>query len=150
MKNFFETLVSNQILNVAVVCWFSAQALKVVGELIRHHKLDLGLFFAGGGMPSSHTSTVVGLTTAVLYRCGFSSTEFAVCMVLTSIVLFDALNVRLESGKHAAALNEIVENLSDSEPTSFYQKFKTPLGHTFPEVLTGMILGIAIAVLMCN
>ncbi len=39
------------------VSWFVAQSLKIVSGLVVDHKLNLKLFFASGGMPSSHTST---------------------------------------------------------------------------------------------
>lgn len=74
-------ILSNQVLLVAVVSWFVAQSLKIVSGLVVDHKLNLKLFFASGGMPSSHTSTVVGLTTAVAYACGLDSVEFAISFV---------------------------------------------------------------------
>ena len=46
-------ILSNQVLLVAVVSWFVAQSLKIVSGLVVDHKLNLKLFFASGGMPSS-------------------------------------------------------------------------------------------------
>lgn len=51
-----QDLLSNRVLWTAIVGWFAAQALKVVSGFVVNHKLDWKLFFASGGMPSSHTS----------------------------------------------------------------------------------------------
>ena len=62
-----------------------------------------------GGMPSSHSATVCGLTTAAGLVYGVSSFEFAISFVLASVVMYDAMGVRREAGKQAKLLNMILE-----------------------------------------
>ncbi len=142
-------ILSNQVLLVAVVSWFVAQSLKIVSGLVVDHKLNLKLFFASGGMPSSHTSTVVGLTTAVAYACGLDSVEFAISFVFSTIVMYDATGVRWQAGRQAEVLNYIMEHWHDKKtPELFQQNLKILIGHTPFQMLAGAVLGVAIGVLM--
>jgi acid phosphatase family membrane protein YuiD len=50
-------------------------------------------------MPSSHTASVVGLTTALGLSEGTSSTLFALAVVLSLVVAYDATGVRLHAGE---------------------------------------------------
>lgn len=60
--------------------------------------LDWLLALSPGGMPSSHTASVVGMTTALGLLEGTSSNMFALALVLTLIVAYDATGVRLHAG----------------------------------------------------
>ena len=66
--------------------------------------------------------------------------------VLGAIVMYDAANVRLEAGKHAKQLNEIMERLLmlDGDIDAKRKEFKELLGHTPLQVVCGAILGIVI------
>lgn len=149
MTNYVQFLTGNHVLNVALVCWFAAQSLKIVSGLFINKKLNLKLFFASGGMPSSHTSTVVGLTTAVAFVRGFTSVEFAICFVFSTVVMYDATGVRWETGKQAEVLNYIMDHWHDKTPALFQQNLKILIGHTPFQVLAGALLGVLIGVLMC-
>ena len=46
-----------------------------------------------GGMPSSHTALVVGLTTAVGLKESLDSSLFALCLVFSLVVMYDATGV---------------------------------------------------------
>lgn len=46
-------------------------------------------------MPSSHTSLVIGLTTAVGVKEGTTSDLFAICLIFSLVVMYDASGVRL-------------------------------------------------------
>ena len=94
-------------------------------------------------MPSSHSATVCGLTTAALLKYGAGSFEFAVSFVLSMIVMYDAIGVRRETGKQAKLLNSILsENPLKLNAEVLQEKLKeyTPL-----QVLAGAILGIGLA-----
>ena len=69
-----------------------------------------------GGMPSSHTALVIGLTTAVGVKEGTGSDIFAVCLVFTIVVMYDAAGVRLQAGKHASVLNRVIMALPPDHP----------------------------------
>ena len=71
----------------AILSWFIAQVLKVIFVLIKDRKIDFGRFIGSGGMPSSHSAFVMGLTTAIGLTKGFSSDIFAVSAVLALVVM---------------------------------------------------------------
>ena len=62
-----------------------------------------------GGMPSSHSATVCALTASAGIRYGVESFNFAICCGLASVVMYDAMGVRQETGKQAKLLNLIME-----------------------------------------
>ena len=104
--------------------------------------------FQTGGMPSSHASTVVSLATGVYILKGATSIEFAISMVFMGIVLYDATGIRRQAGKHAKALNTLVDNIEKREGIEIIsEEFKEFLGHTPFEVVIGSILGIVLGFL---
>lgn len=150
MTNYVAFLTGNHVLNVAIVSWFMAQALKILSSLIVTKKLDLRQFFASGGMPSSHTSTVVGLTTAVGFVSGIESVQFAIAFIFSTVVMYDATGVRWHAGKQAEVLNYIMKNWhGNKKPEIFQQNLKILIGHTPFQVLAGALLGVLVGVLMC-
>lgn len=144
--NALSELISNKVLWVAVLSWFIAQFLKVVITLLQEHRLDLSKFWASGGMPSSHSSFVMALTGSVGRLYGFDSTYFAIAMVFSFIVMYDAANVRLEAGKQAAAINQIIQLLENPELNP-EERLKEILGHTPLQVLAGGILGFVVSII---
>ena len=69
--------------------------------------------------------------------------------IIAVIVCKDAMGVRLETGKQAAIINEIVrafDELSSGKLTDV--KLKEFVGHTPIQVLAGILLGIVNAVLL--
>lgn len=115
------------------------QTLKFIIESISSRELVWGRLFNGtGGMPSSHTSFSTSLTMMLGLNLGFESPAFAVALVFTFIVSYDAMGLRMESGKQAEAINKLFdETFKDKGMT----KLKEKLGHKPEEVLAGMILG---------
>jgi acid phosphatase family membrane protein YuiD len=142
--DFIKEISNNHILWAAIVSWFVAQSLKVLITLYYTHKLDLSKFFTSGGMPSSHSSFVVTLTVGIGEVCGYHTELFAIAAVFSFIVMYDAANVRLEAGKQAAAINQIIEVLENPNLNP-EERLKEILGHTPLQVLAGGILGILIA-----
>lgn len=99
-----------------------------------------------GGMPSSHSATVCGLTTASALCYGVESFQFAISFVLAAVVMYDAIGVRQETGKQAKLLNLIMEqdwfNLNNQE---IQKRLKEFVGHTPLQVAAGAALGIILA-----
>lgn len=144
--NALSELINNKVLWVAVLSWFIAQFLKVVVTLLQEHRLDLAKFWASGGMPSSHSSFVMALTGSIGRLYGFDSTYFAIAMVFSFIVMYDAANVRLEAGKQAAIINQMIELLENPELNP-EERLKEILGHTPLQVLAGGILGVVVSII---
>lgn len=141
-------LFGNRLLDVAVVSCFSAQFYKVFFPLFKGQRPQWARLIQTGGMPSSHASTVVSLVTGVSLLKGFRSVEFAIAMVFAGIVLYDATGVRQQAGKHARAINRLVDAIEHNDGIEIInEKFKELLGHTPIEVFWGSILGIAVGLL---
>ena len=144
---FFSEIYQNHALWVALLGWFIAQLFKVITVLIRNKKFDVRRFVGSGGMPSSHSSFVMSLATFVGLQSGFDSAQFAICVVLAFVVMYDAAGVRRAAGHQAAVLNQIIEHWDDA-PEIQNKRLKELLGHTPYEVLVGAILGIVLAIVM--
>lgn len=140
-------LFNNRILDVVFIAWFLAQGYKFIKELIVNKKVELNRIWGTGGMPSSHSSTVTSLATAVGIVNGYSSTFFALALTFAGIVMYDAAGIRRSAGKQAAIINRLMEKIHQSNFITGVQeeKLKELLGHTPFEVLVGAILGVVVS-----
>ncbi|UWO79643.1 divergent PAP2 family protein [[Clostridium] asparagiforme DSM 15981] len=142
-------MLSNQVLVSAVAGWIVAQVLKTMLDFALNRTINWERMVGSGGMPSSHSATVCGLTTAAALRYGVSSFEFAVCFVLSMVVMYDATGVRRETGKQAKLLNSILsENPLKLNAEVLQEKLKEYVGHTPLQVVAGAILGICLALVI--
>ena len=145
--NLFTELFSNKILMTGVFGWFIAQLLKVIFTFIKKKRIDWSRFVGSGGMPSSHTSFVVAMTTAVGYQEGISSTFFAISAILSFIVMYDASGVRRATGTQAKVINKLVDSYEETEDVEIFDgPLKELIGHSPVEVFAGAILGILVGV----
>lgn len=143
---FWEKLFSNEVLVSAVVGWTVAQILKTIIDFALNRNFSAERLVGSGGMPSSHSATVCALTTSAGVVYGISSFEFAICFVLASVVMYDAIGVRQETGKQARLLNMIMEqNIFKLDNEHIQQNLKELVGHTPLQVFAGAILGIVLA-----
>ncbi len=145
--NFFEAIFKNEIFSIAFISWFIAQVTKVFLTVIKDKKLDFKRLIGSGGFPSSHTSFVMGMSTAVGLKMGFNSVYYAIAFTMSLVVMYDASGVRRSVGKQAEILNAIMEDLYAHKQIGD-DKLKELVGHTPFEVLAGAILGVIVANLM--
>ena len=142
-------LLTNKFLLVSLSSWFVAQVLKTILYAVETKKLDINRLFGDGGMPSGHSATVTSLATFCGLNFGFDSFQFAVTAILAIIVCHDAMGVRLETGKQAVAINEILEAFELIHPDKISEaNLKEFVGHTPIQVMAGSLLGILNAVVM--
>ncbi len=144
--NLFAEIFGNKVIQCAVISWAIAQALKIIIDACKTKRLSLDLIVSSGGFPSSHTSFVIALTTAVGFQDGFSSTTFAIASVLACVVMYDAMGVRRAAGHHAKILNDLVLKLDSNSTVE--ERLEELLGHTPLQVLGGFILGIVVSATM--
>lgn len=137
----------NDILLTALFGWLSAQVIKVILVFITNRKLDFRRLVGSGGMPSSHSSITMSLSMSVGFVHGFDSALFAIAMILTFVVMYDASGVRRSAGQQAAILNKLVDDWGNGKFANTDKKLKELLGHTPLEVIAGAILGILIAII---
>lgn len=139
----------NKIIDVVFVSMALAQIYKVFSSLYKQKAFIISRLWETGGMPSSHSSSVTALSAAIAITQGINTAAFAICVVFSIVVMYDASGIRKAAGEHAGILNELTDFFS----STFGQTFKTGrlkelLGHSFIEVAIGAILGIAVALLM--
>lgn len=148
MNNFF----GNTIFFAAAAGWLVAQVLKTFIHMFFTKQFIAERLIGSGGMPSSHSATVCALSTAACIKYGAGSFEFAISLILALIVMYDAMGVRRETGIQAKLLNEMIAIFAEmgKEELSPDEKLKEFVGHTPLQVLAGALLGILIAILMCN
>ena len=130
-----------------LVAWAIAQASKVILTSVRQRRLNLRVLAETGGMPSSHAAIVMGMTTAVGKHAGISSAPFAIALIFSFVVMYDAAGLRRAAGRQAAILNRLVEDLVHMRGMQ-EQKLRELLGHTPVEVVVGALLGIGVGLIL--
>lgn len=147
--NQFTELIHNQILLTAVSAWLVAQVIKFFIHIIVHRKVVWERLIGDGGMPSCHSCTVCATATAVGIQCGLGSPEFAIIAIVAIIVMHDATGVRLETGKQAVIINDMMELLKSmgSSMKTSHEKLTEFVGHTPFQVAIGALLGIGYSLL---
>ena len=149
MHFFMEQLLSNYPLMTAVLSWFVAQVLKTAIDAYFNKGINWERMTGSGGMPSSHSSTVVSLAVAIGVSYGVDSTLFALALIFAIVVMYDATGVRRETGKQAVILNRLLlDNPFSWTGEEIDKKLKECVGHTPLQVLMGAILGMLIALIM--
>ncbi|HET9026796.1 MAG TPA: divergent PAP2 family protein [Trueperaceae bacterium] len=142
-------ILGNLPLWAALTATVAAQLLKVTLVLILERRWAPERLLDTGGMPSSHTASVAALATSIGVLYGWGSPTFAIAAVFGSIVMYDATGIRRAAGQQAEAINELVRELGHLFDARFQPRaLKTLLGHTYPQVFAGALLGIATALLM--
>lgn len=134
----------NPVLISALVPWMIAQILKVFLEYIKKKHWNWALLFRAGGMPSSHSAMVSGTALSIGLYAGFDSPVFAIAAVLAMIVIYDATGIRRESGRQAAVINTMFEEISKGKLIQ-QKRLREVLGHTPGEAMMGTLLGILAA-----
>lgn len=143
-----------RIIFVCITAWFIAQVLKVVINSIKYaiakkkgktaDKVTLATLFKLGGMPSSHTATVIALAASIGLHNGWDTDVFAASGVFAFIVMFDAIKVRLPIEKLTEAFNMLKDAVYKKE-TSDVKKVE---GHTLPEIAGGFVVGFCTSYMM--
>ena len=82
----------------------TAQIIKFFIFTYKTKKINFKIFTTTGGMPSSHSAGVMGLSTSVGLIEGWDSIIFAVAIGYALITMYDAAGVRRAAGKTAACL----------------------------------------------
>lgn len=130
-----------------------AQILKPLFLRFRKKHWNLSLAFESGGFPSSHSSCVVALCIAVGLQDGLESTTFAISLILSLIVCYDAANIRYYAGRNIAITQQLIKDLeflaqTKLEDPVYMTKIKDVLGHKWIEVIGGIIVGILTALML--
>lgn len=137
-------LLANTPLVAAFAATLIAQAFKLALVLATERRWAPERLLETGGMPSSHSAAVAALATSLGMIYGLGHPYFAIAVVFATIVMYDATGIRRAAGQHAELLNDLVEELSHLFDEGFQPRaLKTLLGHTYPQVVVGALLGLA-------
>ncbi|KAL2632153.1 hypothetical protein R1flu_016839 [Riccia fluitans] len=128
--------------------WAEYAGRKEKLPLYKEKRWDVKRLLGSGGMPSSHSATVSSLAVAICLRDGPGSSVFAIALILAAVVMYDASGVRLQAGRQAEVLNQIVYELPPEHPLSDSRPLREPLGHTPPQVAAGAVLGSVLAYML--
>jgi uncharacterized protein len=148
MHPLFRDLLANRPLLSALVAWAIAQTLKMILFSILERRFYWRRLIDTGGLPSAHSAFVMGLATGVLCAEGPRSSLFAIAAVFAAVVMYDAVSLRREAGKHADILNELLLLTIIRDAFKEREALKELLGHTPMEVLAGAALGITVALFL--
>jgi len=119
------------------LAWLIAGVSKFIINSIKAKKLAFGLI-GYGGLPSNHSAIVCSTSTLIALKQGIDSPAFGVALTLAFIVMLDAASLRRQVGKHAQAINSLKQD----------QNLRERIGHTKIEILSGILVGIAVAFLV--
>ena len=140
-----------------------SQVLKTLIHLLINKKVVWERLIGDGGMPSSHSATVMSVAIATGFVAGWDSPVFAVALFFAAIVMHDARGVRRETGKQAVVINNMIElfekmGAGTLTPEQSLKEFvgHSPMqvlaggfvGHSPMQVLAGGILGVIVAFVM--
>lgn len=126
------------------VAWLGSHFIKYVIDLTKDEKRKFrSQLFTSGGMPSSHSATVVSLATIIGLRDGFESGLFGIAVIFALIVMYDATKVRRSSGEQGIAISEMINKLKIGVKPPRIAKGHSPL-----EVAMGSILGALIGLVV--
>ena len=148
--NDIVQILSNKVITTGATGWLIAQLLKTVIFAVVNHNMNWERLIGDGGMPSAHTATVTSMAMALGFECGFGSPIFGLAFFFAIIVMHDAMGVRLETGKQAKVINEMIQMLErlDSNALTPEETLKELVGHTPLQVAAGLLLGIVISTVL--
>lgn len=134
-----------EVLSCGLISAFLAQVIKFCLFTIRTRKINFKIFTTTGGMPSSHSAGVMGLSISTAIIAGYDSLIFAVALGYALIIMYDAAGLRRAAGKTAACLNKMMDDFYHHDLQAVGGKLKELLGHTPLEVVAGAAFGFFFA-----
>ena len=133
----FSAFFDNSILFWSLISCLLAQFLKIIFNFFSTGKIRLGIIFETGGMPSSHSALITGVTSGIGFELGFDNPIFALAVAVSLIVMYDASGVRKSAGIPAKEINKLTKKIDPKSELNL----KETQGHTKFEVIVGSFLG---------
>jgi len=136
-----------KILLLPLAAGFIAQTIKFFVKS-NQQKFEFKNLLAYSGMPSGHSAMVISLATIVGLEEGWNSPLFAICVIIATIVIRDALGIRRYLGQHGRVLNVLVKDLKDDQMLdNNYPHLLEKIGHTPLQVIAGGAIGLLVSFL---
>lgn len=132
---------------IPIFVWVTLQLIKILVDFWNDRKVSVESLWRAWGLPSVHSGISSSITTLMLFEFGYDSAEFAIAFTFAFLFWYDSMNIRYEAWKHAKYLNKINTQLKNVlEFSDKYTAFKERLGHTFWEVIWGIIVWFLLTV----
>jgi len=125
---------------IPIVAGLLAQVIKFAMFSLKHG-MDWRFLFEYGHMPSSHTAMMSALICSIGHYYGVKTPEFATALIVTLLVISDALRLRMYIGSYGRTLNNLLDRLKIEDDSSTL-KLKERVGHRPSEIFAGAVLGI--------
>jgi acid phosphatase family membrane protein YuiD len=139
-------LLLNKVLIGGLLAWGLAQLFKVpIGYMVTR-RVEWRLAAEPGGMPSSHTALVTTASLTIGLYEGFDTALFALSVVVAMVVIYDAIGIRRQAGKHAELINVLIRDLAAGHPLREPQ-LREVLGHTPTQAFFGVVLGLIVGMI---
>lgn len=155
------TIFENFPLVAAMASIFITQVTKIPVAYFLKRPVTISLIISSGGMPSSHSSGVTSLITAIILTEGWASPFTAIAITFGVLVMFDSMGVRRQSGEHGIIINEMIQDIqllgrlfrvgdTDLQEELEHEAVHSNvfLGHKPVEVLFGALYGIVLALVI--
>ena len=133
----FSAFFDNSVLFWSLLSCLLAQFLKIIFNFFSTGEVRFNIMFETGGMPSSHSALITGVTSGIGLELGFDNPIFAFAIAISLIVMYDASGVRKSAGIQAKEINKLSKILDPKSELNL----KETLGHTKFEVVVGSFLG---------
>ncbi len=152
MLTIIRDILMNPVFYPVAITAITSQIIKFLIISFKRRRFLYKVLWYSGGMPSSHSSVVMSLTTVVAlnHPRGVNSLSFASTLIFALIVMYDAAGVRRSSGEHAKMLNKFVDAFDSAGDKNFSKRkhLREMPGHTPFEVLVGGVYGVFSALLV--
>ncbi len=149
----------------AAIGYLVAELIKLIILAVKNRRFRIREIFKSGGMPSSHTATVVALAVTIGLKQGFGTALFGLAAVFVAIVVTDATHVRRAVGEQGEALRKLIDRdhkqegaiseiaretgAGDDKTRAKLSKPYLARGHTAPQVIVGGVIGVLVGVGVC-
>ena len=146
---FLDAIKNNgyEVISSVVLANLIAQIVKTIIYSSVRKRIMWHMLINTGGMPSSHSSSIVALACSTGLITGFDSVAFAIALTISAVVMYDSAGIRRSAGRQASALNKIIKELPDGHDLKEVS-LKELLGHSPREVFAGAILGVLVSIVV--
>ncbi|MBU1178386.1 divergent PAP2 family protein [Patescibacteria group bacterium] len=135
-----------KILIISLISGLAAQAVKILIKSTKNGKFNVKSVDDYGGMPSSHSAFLISLLTAIGLHDGVLSTSFAIACIMSTLLIRDAVGIRMELEQQGKFLKKVAE--SQQPQVKIADGIGHRIGHTYPEVIVGGAIGFALAFIL--
>ncbi len=130
---------------LVLLCGAAAQAIKLAVYSLLAGRPALQVLGRGAGLPSLPAAALTCLTTLMVWRLGWNSGEAGLSMVLSVVVLHDAMRLKKASQAQREVLGDIIESLARQGELRRAVRLLSVRAHRPFHVAVGVLFGLLFA-----